>query len=69
MITSNTHTLKQQSGATLVEYAMVVGILVVAIAAVIAGLQNATLTRADKSMETTQGTLPCDGELSGEECL
>ena len=61
--------IRFERGATLIEYAMIIGVMVVVMAAVIASLQTATFQRADKSMKTTEGSLPCEGPLSGDECL
>ena len=60
---------REEKGATLIEYVIAVGIMVIAMGTVIAVLQTATFQRADKSMKTTEGALPCDGPLSGDECL
>ena len=56
-------------GATLVEYAIALAILVAAFAIGASFLYSAAQSRRDSSLDSQRKSLPCNGGLTGDDCL
>lgn len=57
------------SGVTMIEYAIGLALLILALVGALNFLQEAAEERAEESQGTVKTMVPCDGELSGEQCL
>ncbi len=64
-----TNMVCSQRGSTLVEYVVGASLLVAIIVASVQGLHVAASGQAERSLSVVQGVTPCNGELSGDECL
>ena len=60
---------RNSKGATLVEYALCAGILVAVFAVAAVYLTDATNFRVDQSSKITEGNLPCEVGLIGDQCM
>lgn len=60
---------KSSKGATLVEYALVTGILVVVFAAVAISLNAKRVSRTDQSLGVVKDPAPCPPGTPSNECL
>lgn len=65
------HKFLNQKGAAIVEYAIILGLLLVAFLVFGRLLKQNSDTRRDRSMETVQQAAPCGqgSRLSGDQCL
>jgi len=58
-----------ERGASMVEYAIAAAILVIVFIIIAQGLKSSSETRFESSTRAMSNIVPCDGQLSGEDCL
>ena len=59
----------KERGAGMIEYAIAAAALVTVFVVASMALQNATRERANDASTTLENYVPCDGKLSGDDCL